>query len=69
MSMELVESLESLLRGVFKGVGLASALSEVKSCQAYPEYLAGIRELVKSGDPFVDVAVHSMKRGFLWEPY
>jgi hypothetical protein len=68
MSAELVDSLEHLLRGVFKGAGLASALSEVKTCQQHPEYLAGLCELVKSQDLFVVVYVHAMRRGFLWEP-
>jgi len=68
MSVELVESLEHLLRGVFHGVGLASALSEIKTCQQFPEYLAGIRAAVRSGDVESDVLVWSIRRGSLWEP-
>jgi hypothetical protein len=61
------KEVERRLSYLFRGVGLAAALSEVRTAQQYPVYLD---EIVQSTGlpPDLAMLVWGIRRGSLWEP-
>ena len=58
--------IESRLSCVFRRAGLAAALSEIKTCREFPQYLEGIVESLKCS-PDIAKLIWAMQRGNQWE--
>ena len=61
------KEVERRLSYLFRGVGLAAALSEVQTAQQFPQYLDGIVKSIRC-PPDVALLVWGIRRGSIWEP-
>ncbi len=61
------KEVERRLSYLFRGVGLAAAVSEIRTAQQFPEYLDAIVQNIGC-PPDVALLVWGIRRGSIWEP-
>ena len=60
------KQIEFCLRRMFRQAGLAAALSELKTCREFPQYLDGIVQNLRC-PPDIAKLIWAMQRGNQWE--